>query len=182
MGSSSESSEPRSPLSNRATVGKTATLHVHRTFYTFLCRFCTTTTWNCLISLFMENVKKRRQNFILFLNLNMFLKNSTPAAFAYIWQSKWAGIIAINTKRTQIHFWSDVFAAVASSDRKVPYDGAACGSFRKTWNVNWRLIHFHKEIILIYWLWRWTVIKEKHNANATTAEYFVFLQESLAKM
>ena len=34
----------------------------------------------------------------------MFLKNSTPAAFAYIWQSKWAGIIAIKTKRTQIIF------------------------------------------------------------------------------
>ena len=148
MGSSSESSESRSPLSNRATVGKTTTLHVHRTFYTFLCRFCTTTKWNCLISLFIEGINKRRGNFILFLNLNMFLKNLTPAAFAYIWQSKRAGIIAIKTKRTQIRFWSDVFAAVASSDRKVPYDGGAHGSSRKTWNVNWRLIHFHKEIYL----------------------------------
>ena len=141
MGSSSESSEVAlSPLSDRCTVGKTTTLHVHRTFYTFLCRFCTTTTWNCLISLFMENVKKRRRNFILFLNLNMFLKNSTPATFAYIWQSKWAGIIAIKTKRTQIHFWSDIFAAVMSSDRKVPFDGAAHDSFRKTWNDNWHFI------------------------------------------
>ena len=175
----------RSPLSNRGTVGKTTTLHVHRTFYTFLYRFCTITTWNCLISLFMEDrVNKRRRNFILFLNLNMFLKNSTPAAFVYIWQSKWAGIIAIKTKCTQIRFWSDVFAAVASSDRKVPYDGVAQGSFRKTCpNVNWRLIHFHKEIILIYRLCRWTVIKEKHDDDdATTAEYFVFLQESLASV
>ena len=182
MGSSSESSESRFPLSNRGTVGETTTLHVHRTFYTFLYRFCTITTWNCLISLFIEDVKKRRRNFILFLSLNMFLKNSTPAAFAYIWQSKWAGIIAIKTKRTQIRFWSDVFAAVVSSDREVPYDGAAHGSFRKTWNVNWRLIHFHEELMLIYWLCRWTVIKEKHNVDATTAEYFVFLQESLAKV
>ena len=169
MGSSSESSESRSPLSNRGTVGKKTTLHVHSTFYTFLCRFCTTTKWKCLISLFMEDVNKRRRNFIFFLNLNMFLKNST-------------GIIAIKTKRTQIRFCRDVFAVVTSSDRKVPYDGAAHGSFRKTWNVNWRLIHFHKEIMLIYWLCRWTVIKEKHNADATTAEYFVFLQENLAKL
>ena len=44
------------------------------------------------------------------------------------------------TKRTQIHFWSDIFAAVMSSDRKVPFDGAAHGSFRKTWNDNWRFI------------------------------------------
>ena len=122
MGSSSESSESRSPLSNRdftiprgdgnenvknnnrCTVGKTTTLYVHRTFYTFLCRFCTTTTWNCLISLFKENVKKRRWNFILFLNLNMFLENSTPAAFAYIWQSIWAGIIAIRPKERKFIF------------------------------------------------------------------------------
>ena len=88
----------------------------------------------------MENVKKPRRNFILFLNLNMFLKNSTLVAFAYIWQSKWAGIIAIKTKRTQIHFWSDIFAAVMSSDRKVPFDGAAHDSFRKTWNDNWHFI------------------------------------------
>ena len=31
---------------------------------TFLCRFCTTTTWNCLISRFMDYVNKQRQNFI----------------------------------------------------------------------------------------------------------------------
>ena len=36
--------------------------------------------------------------------------------FAYVWQSKWVGII----ERTQIHFVSDVFVAVASLDLKVP--------------------------------------------------------------
>ena len=84
-------------------------------FCTFLCRFCTTTTW-----LFREDVNKQRHNFILFLNLDMVLWNSTPGGFAYIWQSKRVGIIAIKTERTQIHFGSDVFAAVALSDRKVP--------------------------------------------------------------
>ena len=33
-------------------------------FCTFLSRFCTTTTWKCLISCFMENVNKQRRNFI----------------------------------------------------------------------------------------------------------------------
>ena len=79
-------------------------------FCKFLCRFCTTTTWNCLILLFREDVNKRRHNFILLLNLDMVLTNSTPGGFAYIWQSKWVGIIAIKTERTQI----------ASLDRKVP--------------------------------------------------------------
>ena len=47
---------------------------------------------------------------------------STQGGFAYIWQSKWVGIIAIKTVRTQIHLLhvSDVLIAVASFDRKVP--------------------------------------------------------------
>ena len=47
-------------------------------------------------------------------------RNSTPGGFAYIWQSKWVGTIAIKTERTQIHLLSDVLIAVASFDRKVP--------------------------------------------------------------
>ena len=33
-------------------------------FCSFLSRFCTTTTWKCLISRFMEDVNKQRRNFI----------------------------------------------------------------------------------------------------------------------
>ena len=46
--------------------------------------------------------------------------NSAPGWFAYIRQSKWVGIIAIKTERTQIHFLSDVLITVASLDLKVP--------------------------------------------------------------
>ena len=46
-------------------------------------------------------------------------RNSTPVGSAYIWQSKWVGIIAIKTKRAQIDFLSDVLVAVASLDLKV---------------------------------------------------------------
>ena len=42
-----------------------------------------------------------------------FLRNSTPGEFAYIWQSKWVGTVAIKIEWTRIHFLSDVFAAVA---------------------------------------------------------------------
>ena len=45
-------------------ISKTTTLHVHYTFCTFLSRFCTTTTWKCLISRFMENLNKQPRNFI----------------------------------------------------------------------------------------------------------------------
>ena len=47
-------------------------------------------------------------------------RNSTPGGSAYIWQSKWVGIIAIKTTRTQILFLSYVFVAVASLGLKVP--------------------------------------------------------------
>ena len=46
--------------------------------------------------------------------------NSASGGFAYNWQSKWVGIIAIKTERTQIHFLSDVLVAVASLDLRVP--------------------------------------------------------------
>ena len=48
-------------------------------------------------------------------------RHSTPGGFAYIWQSKWVGIIAIKTERTKIHFLSDVLIAVALLDLKVPF-------------------------------------------------------------
>ena len=48
----------------------------------------------------------------VFLNLDMVPWNSAPGGFAYIWQTKWVGIIAIKTERTQSHFLSDVFLAV----------------------------------------------------------------------
>ena len=83
--------------------------------------FLPTTTWNYLILLFRDDLNERRRNFILFQKLNMVLRNSTPGGFTYIWKRKWVGMIAIKTARTQIHFWNDAFfAAVASSDRKVP--------------------------------------------------------------
>ena len=66
----------------------------------------------------------------------MVLRNLTPGGFAYIWQSKWVGIIAIKTERTQIHFWSDVFAAFVSSYRKVPICGDAKRSKKCWWHCN----------------------------------------------
>ena len=70
------------------------------------------------MSRFMDDVNKQRQNIFLFLYLDMVPRNSTPGGFAYIWQSKWVGTIAIKIQRTQIHFLSDVLIAVASLDLK----------------------------------------------------------------
>ena len=72
-------------------ISKTTTLHVYHAFiFAFLCHFCTTTTWRCLILRFMDNVNKQRRNLFFFslLNLDMVPWNSTPFGFAYIWQSK----------------------------------------------------------------------------------------------
>ena len=72
---------------------------------------------------FYGDVKKRpSDDEISFLSLKqgMVLRNSTQEGFACILtiESKWLGIVAMKAKRTQIHFLSDVFAAVASSDLK----------------------------------------------------------------
>ena len=39
-------------------------------------------------------------------------RNSALGGFAYNWQSRWVGIIAIKTERTQIDFLSDILAPV----------------------------------------------------------------------
>ena len=52
--------------------------------------------------------------------MDMVPRNSISGGFAYIWHSKWLGIIAIKTGSTQINFLSDVVVAGASLDLKVP--------------------------------------------------------------
>ena len=90
-----------------------------RFFCTFLSCFCTTLTRKCLISRFKEDVNKLRRNFISLSELEYGHLTVRSGGFAYIWQSKWAGIIAVKTKRTQIHLLSDVPVAVESLDLKV---------------------------------------------------------------
>ena len=70
----------------------------------------------------MEGANKQRQILFVFLSLDMVTWNSASGGFAYIWQSKWVGIIAVKTERTQIHFLMDVLVVVASLDLKVPND------------------------------------------------------------
>ena len=68
---------------------------------------------------FMEDVNKQRRNFTSLSELEYGLWNTASVGFAYNWQSKWVGTIAITTKKTQILFLSNVLVAVASLDLKV---------------------------------------------------------------
>ena len=69
----------------------------------------------------MEDINQERRNFISLLNLDMVPRNSIPGGFAYIWQSKWVGIITIKTERTKIHFFlRDVLVEVALLGLKIP--------------------------------------------------------------
>ena len=52
-------------------------------------------------------------SFLLFVDLDVFLKNSTPGEFIYIKHSDQVGIIALKFHRSRSHFLSEVFAAVA---------------------------------------------------------------------
>ena len=76
----------------------------------------------------MEDVNKQRRNFISLSELEY-----GPLKFSFRrvrlqYKSKWVGIIAIKTKKTQIHFLSDVLVAVAPLDLKVPNVTGSCTS------------------------------------------------------
>ena len=84
-------------------------------FCTFLSRFCTTTTWKCLISRLMENINKQ-WNFISLSECRYGLLKLALGGFAYNWKSKWVGINAIKTERMRIDFLSDILVAITLLD------------------------------------------------------------------
>ena len=94
-------------------------------FCTFLCRFCTARAWKCLISLFMESVNKKQQNFIPL----------SEEGFTYIWHSRWVRIITIKTERMLIQFLHDVLISLVSLDLKVPVgrDNMEHTLYRSVW-------------------------------------------------
>ena len=100
--------------SNRFRLAKQQLCTCITLFCTIVCHYCTTTTWKCIISRFMEYVNKQRRNLLpLSEQLDKALRDSIPGEFLYIWKSKWYGIIAMKTEKTRIHCKSDPFAAVA---------------------------------------------------------------------
>ena len=110
-------------------ISKTTTLHVHHTFWTFLCRHYTTKTWKCLLSRFMENVNKRRRNFFSLSKLESGPQEiNSKEIRPHSTFSVPIGISATKFEKTRIHFKSDFFAAVAVVDAKAPYliFGALC--------------------------------------------------------
>ena len=78
-------------------------------FCTFLCRRRTTTTWNCLISRFVENGNTRQQLSFSFPELWYSPLEIKFKPFANIWRIKRDGISAIKFEAARIHFLSDVF-------------------------------------------------------------------------
>ena len=56
--------------SNRLRLAKQQLCTCITLFCTFLCRHCTTTTWNFLISRFLEKVNSRQRLLFLFLNID----------------------------------------------------------------------------------------------------------------
>ena len=78
-------------------------------FCTFLCRRRTTTTWNCLISRFVENGNTRQQLSFSFPELWYSPLEFKSKPFDNIWRIKRDGISAIKFEAARIHFLSDVF-------------------------------------------------------------------------
>ena len=80
--------------------------------FTFYATFSPLSSSSDLKVTFYRQRKHKTDEFhFLFLNLDIFLKNSTPREFASYRQSEHVGIIALRFQRTRIHFLCDVFAA-----------------------------------------------------------------------
>ena len=82
-------------------------------FCTFLCRRCTTTTWNCLISRFVEDGEQKTTFFFFSWTLMQSFRFQLQKNFGNIRRIKRDGISAIKFVAAQIQFLSDVFVAVA---------------------------------------------------------------------
>ena len=59
--------------------------------------------------------RKQAKIFFLFMNLDMVDRNSAQEEFACIWQSKWVGVITIETEKIWVHSSCDVFVVVSWS-------------------------------------------------------------------
>ena len=71
------------------------------------------TTWNRLVSRFMEDVNTRQQFSFSFSDLRYSPLELTPEKFPNIWQIKWNEIRLMKFEKARVHFLTDVFAAVA---------------------------------------------------------------------
>ena len=71
-------------------------------FRTFLCRRCATTTWNFLVSRFVEDVNTRQ--WFSFSELRYSPLESTPEEFPNLKQIIWNGARVINLKRRKFTF------------------------------------------------------------------------------
>ena len=78
-----------------------------RLFCTFLCRRCTTITWKCLISRFVQDGNTKQPCSFRFPKL--WYNPLTSKKHANLWQIKRVG----KFEAAQIYFLSDVFVAVA---------------------------------------------------------------------
>ena len=93
-----------SQISNRLTRQEKA-LHVHHTSLPSTARLPVKMPNQ---SCFVKNVNKQWQN-----SFSSWTWNSAPEEFACIWQSKWVGIITIETEKMWVHSSCDVFVVVS---------------------------------------------------------------------
>ena len=83
-------------------------------FCTFLSCRCTTTTWKCIISRFVEDGNTGQQLSFSFLELWHSPSELNSQKIANIWQTEQDGKSAIKFEAARIHFLSDVFVALSS--------------------------------------------------------------------
>ena len=92
--------------------GKTKTLHVHHAFLYISLPSLHDYHVKIPNFTFCEGRKQAMTKFSFLMNLDMVDRNSAPEEFACIWQSKWVGIITIETDKMWVQSSCDVFVVV----------------------------------------------------------------------
>ena len=94
----------------RTEISKATSLHVHHAFCTFLCRRCTTTTWNFLTARFMADVRIRKRFPFRFSEF----RYSPLELVTNFWQTELCGMRVIKFKTLRIYFLRDTVAVIVA--------------------------------------------------------------------
>ena len=98
---------------NRCRLAKQQLCTCTTPFCSFLCRRWTATTWNCLISRFVDDVNTRQRPFFSFFELWCSPLEFNSRKFLNIWRIERHGIRAIKFEAARTRFLTDVFVTVA---------------------------------------------------------------------
>lgn len=111
--------------------GKQNSVCTAHCFCTFLCRYCTTTTWNVVISCFMKDVNRRKLFNVSFLECSVLEFNFRNIRQHLTNWMSWNKSQEVWSILNLLFLWYDVFVTVTVVVAKTPYFFSGRGTWSK---------------------------------------------------